>query len=109
MRGSIYRKSPWATLRSIFAPVVATFVILAIVYTGIVQTDESSRAEGLRILEESIIRAVVKSYAISGNYPESLAYIEENFAIHIDRSRFIVHYIVIASNVFPEITIIELG
>ena len=108
MKGNIYKKSPWATLRSILAPVVLTFAVLAIVYTGIVQTERSGRAEGLRILEESIIRAVVKSYAISGNYPESLAYIEENFAIHIDRSRFVVHYVVIASNVFPNITIIEL-
>ena len=108
MRSSIYKKSPWATLRSILTPVIATFAILAIVYSGIVQTEESSRAEGLRILEESIVRAVVKSYAISGSYPESLAYIEENFAIHIDRSRFIVHYGIVASNIFPNITIIEL-
>ena len=108
MRGSIYKKSPWAVLRSILAPVVATFAILAIVYTGIVQTEESSRAEGLRILEESLMRAVVKNYAISGSYPESIAYIEENFAIHIDRSRFIVHYVIVASNIFPNITIIEL-
>jgi len=75
---------------------------------GLHQTEASSSAEGLRILEDSIRRAVVMCYAIEGRYPESIEYIVEHYGIHIDNTRFIVHYRIFASNILPEITVIQL-
>jgi len=75
---------------------------------GLRQTEDASRAEAARILEDSIRRAVVTAYAIDGRYPESIQYIEYRFGIHIDRDRFIVHYDIFASNIFPDIAVIEL-
>ena len=71
------------------------------------KTDESNNAEGLRILEDSLHRAVVMNYAIEGRYPQSLDHIVRNFGIHIDETRFIVHYTIFASNILPTITVIE--
>ena len=102
----IYRKSAWDFLRAAILPVVFTVAIMLMVASGLQRTEESSRAEGLRILEDSIRRAVVTCYAIEGRYPESIEYIEANFGIHIDRTRFVVHYRVFASNILPEITVI---
>jgi hypothetical protein len=48
------------------------------------------------------------AYAVEGRYPESIDYIEENFGIFIDRTRYIVHYQIFATNVFPDIAVIEL-
>jgi len=104
---NIFRKGPLDFLRAAILPVIFTAAIIVMVISGIRQTDESSNAEGLRILEESIHRAVVMSYAIEGRYPESIEYIEKNFGIHIDRSRFIVHYTVFASNILPDIVVIQ--
>jgi len=81
---------------------------MGMIMYGLNQTEEASRAEGLRILEDSIRRAVVMAYAVEGRYPESIDYIEENFGIFIDRTRYIVHYQIFATNVFPDIAVIEL-
>jgi len=105
---SIFKKSAWDFLRAAILPVIFTVVVMVMVVIGLRQTGESSSAEGLRILEDSLRRAVVVSYAIEGRYPESIEYIEENFGIHIDRTRFVVHYRVFASNILPEIMVIQL-
>jgi hypothetical protein len=108
MASKVYKKSSWDSIKSVLGPLIFTFVIVIMVMSGLRQTEEASRSEGLRILEESLHRAVVVSYALEGRYPESLAYIEENFGIHIDRTRYVVHYRVSGSNLFPEIIVIEL-
>jgi len=105
---NIYRKSAWDFLRAAILPVLFTVAIMTMIVFGLRQTGESSSAEGLRILEDSIRRAAVMSYAIEGRFPESLGYIEENFGIHIDRTRYVVHYRVFASNILPEIVVIPL-
>ena len=104
---NIFRKGPLDFLRSAILPVIFTAAIMIAVISGIRQTDESGSAEGLRILEESLHRAVVMNYAIEGRYPQSLEYIVNNFGIHIDETRFIVHYTIFASNILPNITVIE--
>lgn len=108
MKKSIYRKNAWDFLRSAIVPVLFTVAVMLLILSGLRQTEAASSAEGLRILEDSIRRAVVISYAIEGRYPESLDYIEKNFGIHIDRSKYIVHYNIFASNILPEISVIAL-
>jgi len=106
MRKSIYKKSPFDFLKSAIMPLIFAAVIIGMVMVGLSSADYSSRAEGLRTLDDSIRRAVVIAYAIEGRYPQSIEYIEENFGIHIDRERFIIHYRIFASNVHPEIMVI---
>jgi hypothetical protein len=55
------------------------------------------------------LRAAVHSYAITGQYPENLVYITQNYGIHVDRSKYVVHYEIIASNILPNITVITLS
>ena len=105
---SIYRKSALDFLRSAILPVLFTVVVMVMIVFGLRQTEESSSAEGLRILEDSLRRAVVMNYAIEGRYPESVEHIERNFGIYIDRTRYVVHYRIFAPNIFPEIMVIPL-
>jgi len=105
---SIFKKSAWDFLRAAILPLVFTIAIMAMIIFGLRQTGASSSAEGIRILEDSLRRAVVMSYAIEGRYPDSIEYIEENFGIFIDRTRYVVHYRVFASNILPEIAVIPL-
>jgi len=62
----------------------------------------------VRLLEESLVRVVIHSYSVNGHFPESLEYIETNYNIFIDRTRFLVHYDVFASNMLPDIIVHEL-
>jgi len=105
---NIYKKTALDFLRSAVLPVVFTVVIMIMIVFGLRQTEASGSAEGLRILEDSIRRAVVMSYAIEGRYPESIEHIERRFGVHIDRSKYVVHYRIFAPNILPEIIVIPL-
>lgn len=102
---NIYKKNAFDFLKGALLPVLFTGAVILLVMSGLQQTQESSDSEGLRILEESIRRCVVTNYAIEGRYPESIEYIQSRYGIHIDTSRYVVHYNVIASNIMPEIII----
>jgi len=107
MRRSIYKRSIGGVLLSAIVPILFTLAVMGMVVHGLRETEAASRTEALRILEDSIRNAVVTCYAIEGRYPDTIAYVEENFNIHIDWDRFIVHYSIFASNVMPDIMVIE--
>lgn len=83
--------------------------IFAIFLTGLNSTQEESRQEGLRIVEESISRSIVTCYSIEGIYPDGLAHLQENYGLVIDESKYYVQYEVFASNIMPQVTVIEVG
>ena len=107
-RKSIYKKSALDTLRSVALPVLFTLAVVGMIAFGLRQTEISSKAEGLRVLEESILRATVKCYAVEGSYPSNLAYIEKFYGVHIDRTKYVVDYDIFASNIMPSVMVIEL-
>ena len=108
MGKNIYKKNAWDLIRSAVLPVLFTAVIICVIVYGLNQTQQSSRAEASRILEDSIRRAVITAYAIEGRYPDTIQHIEEHFSVYIDWDRFVIHYQVFASNIFPDIAVIEL-
>lgn len=75
---------------------------------GLSVTDRASRSEGIRVLRESIERAVITCYALEGSYPGDITYIEENYGVRIDRTKYEVRYNIFASNIMPDIEIIPL-
>ena len=109
LKRNIFRKSALDVLRSAMVPIIFTIVVMGMIVFGLRQTEESSRAEGLRVLEESIRRAVVINYAIEGTYPASIADVEEKYGINVDRTKYLVHYSIFASNIMPDIAVIELA
>ncbi len=85
---------------------VAVFCLLL---SGLASTKAGSRQEELEIVQESITRAVVSCYAIEGRYPENLSYLQENYGLQVNPNKFFVQYSIFASNIMPEITVIEVG
>ena len=96
-------------MRESFTAVIFTLAVTVMIYIGLRETEISSRAEGMRLLEESVMRAAVQCYAIEGSYPDSIAYIEGHYGVYIDKARYAVHYEIFASNILPDITVMELG
>ena len=109
MERRVYKKNPFGVITSGIKPIIFTAAIVIIILIGLRQTEEAHRAEGLRALEEAIMRVSIHSYAVNGYFPESLDYISENFGIYIDRSRFVVHYEVFGANLVPHVRVFELG
>ena len=89
-------------------PVLCVVLALSVAIYGLNQAERGSRAEGLRALEESLMRAVVTCYGIEGRYPATLAHIEKNYGVHIDWTKYVVFYEIFASNVMPTIVVLEL-
>ena len=104
----VFKRNFVQSLFSGIIPVIFTIAIIVIVLIGLRQADEANRAEGLRVLEEALHRAVIHSYAVEGSFPESLAHITETYGIYIDSTRFVVHYDVFAQNILPYIRVMEL-
>ena len=53
------------------------------------------------------LRAAVQCYALEGAYPQSLSYLEENYGVQVNHSRFIVSYEAYASNQLPAVAVLE--
>ena len=108
MKKEIFKKSIFARILSGISPVLLTAAVAVMIFYGLYQTEQSSKAEGLRVLDEGLRRATVKCYAVEGNYPGTVNYIEKNYGIYVDRSKYIVDYEIFASNIMPSIKVIEL-
>lgn len=81
--------------------------IFVMVLVGLQEAMAGNAEEEKRIAEESIQRAVVSCYAIEGFYPDSFDYIREHYNVRIDESKYYVDYSIFASNIMPDITVIE--
>lgn len=94
-------------LRENIISLVLFIGIFVVFIYGLQSAKEESRYEGLRIVEQSISRSIVTCYSIEGIYPEDLTYLKENYGLAIDESKYYVQYDVFASNIMPEVTVIE--
>ena len=82
-------------------------VIIAVFTGGLKQASAAQGGEALRVAEDSLRRAVVSCYAIEGSYPESYNYVRDNYDVSIDDNKYAVYYEIFASNIMPNITIVE--
>ena len=93
-------------MAGILLPVAAVLVVLAFL-TGISNLTQGRAQEDQAQLEEVLRRSAVACYAAEGIYPPDLAYLEEHYGVQIDKERYTVIYEVFASNLMPDITILE--
>ncbi len=91
---------------SVFSLLIIAAVLLSVAL-GVQSSRESYDEEALRTLEDSLRRAAVSCYAIEGCYPPTLEYLTENYGVYIDESRYVVYYDIFASNIVPDITVLE--
>lgn len=97
-----------AVWRGYLLSVVLFLAVIVIFAYGVFSFSGKARSEGSETLKNAIARASVQCYAIEGRYPPSVEYLVENYGIQIDEKRYSVFYNGFASNVMPDITIVEL-
>ncbi|MBQ8613394.1 MAG: hypothetical protein IJ416_04190 [Ruminiclostridium sp.] len=91
-------------------PAAAVIIFIAVVLwflTGINSAASASREQQLEAVKRSVENSVTLCYSIEGAYPESLAYLEDNYGMHYDKERYLVHYSCFAANIRPTVTVIE--
>ena len=100
------RKRLRRILSILLAPVGFLAAVLWLV-TAVSDLASGQDGEALQQLEESLRRTAVACYAAEGVYPPDLAYLEEHYGVQIDEKRFVVYYDAFASNMMPDITVLE--
>lgn len=93
-------------LAGILFPAVAAAVVLCFM-TGLSNLTAGRTEEDKVQLEQALRRSAVACYAAEGIYPPDLAYLKEHYGLQIDEEQYTVIYEVFASNLMPDITILE--
>ena len=85
----------------VFAAVAAWMVL------GVREASEVSDREGLRLAEQAVRQAAVSCYALEGTYPATYENLKRSSGIAVDEEKYSVFYDIFASNIMPEITVLE--
>lgn len=91
------------------AAVVIFCLVLMWFLIAVDSTENASRSQQLEAVRHSIEKGITLCYSIEGSYPESLEYLSENYGVHYDTERYIVHYNCFAANIRPTVMVAEKG
>lgn len=94
-------------MKRAIAILVLAAVVLAAFTLGITNLDRARQAEGQQQLEQAVRRTAVACYAAEGAYPPDIRYLQDHYGLQFDRDRYIIHYQLLASNLMPDITVLE--
>lgn len=84
-----------------------TLCLITFLYIGINKVKKDNEEINFKALKDAIQKATVQCYALEGFYPPNIKYLEENYGIIVDSEKYIISYIVFASNIMPEIEIFQ--
>lgn len=94
--------------KGVLALLVAALA-LGMFLNAVDRVDQGRQQKGRQQLEDALHRTAAACYAAEGAYPPSLAYMQEHYGIVVDEENYMVFYRTDASNLMPEITVLELG
>lgn len=93
-----------------FGPVLlvpAALAVLLMFASALSNLQDGRISEGRQQLEDAVRRGAVACYAAEGIYPPDVEYLEKHYGVQIDRERYTVIYEVFASNLMPDVTVLE--
>ncbi|MEA5083220.1 MAG: hypothetical protein VB018_03590 [Lachnospiraceae bacterium] len=85
-------------------------VLASILGVFIISTNrmyENSGEDGTRLLTEAVAKTAVHCYAIEGQYPKDIEYLEENYGLSYNHDKYTVHYDLTGANLMPSIFVTE--
>jgi len=107
MRKKRYKsRSFWITTALGLALFIA---VAAWMLLGVREASGVSDREGLRMAEQAVRQAAVSCYALEGAYPASYEDLKERTGLAVDEEKYTVFYSIFASNIMPDITVLEKG
>ena len=88
--------------------IIAVILICSVCYAAFSVTDEeiTEREDAIR---ETVQERALQCYVIENAYPESLAYLEENYGLTVNKKDFLIVYDLFAENQPPVIKVIYQG
>lgn len=92
--------------------VAALAVFVAIVLAFCVTVDHLTRASNqaeLTLVRDAVKNAALTCYAVEGAYPEDIDYLRQHYGLAYNEERYMIYYDAFASNVLPDIRVVERG
>ena len=90
---------------------IGKLLVLALVLLcfllGLSRLEQGRQAQDVRVLEDALRRAAVACYASEGFYPADADYLCQKYGVIYEKSRYQIHYDCFASNLMPDITVVE--
>lgn len=93
----------WAQI--ITLPFIIVMVVLLI--GSVTDYDDTDAQLDKSTIEETVAKYVVQCYASEGAYPPNLEYLADHYGLILDKERYIYQYDIFASNIMPEIIILD--
>ena len=96
---------------SFVSMLVCLAVMAALALLVVINVKEYGSSYNERRLDEirsTVLSCVSQCYALEGAYPPDLQYLEDNYGLIMDKSRYIYHYEMFASNIFPDVKVLYL-
>ena len=94
-------------MKKLIAVTVLVCTVLLLFSAGLSHLEQGQHREDKQLLEEALRRTAVACYAAEGFYPPDVAYMQQHYGLQFDESRFSVRYEVFASNLMPNITVLD--
>ena len=101
----LYEKRPLHGYRGLIVSVAVLALVAGAFAWAIAAAGRQSEAEQEAQLRDAVRRAMVTCYATEGQYPPTLDYLKENYALAFDDERYLVSYDAFASNIMPAVSI----
>ena len=91
--------------RKRMAGLLAIVLVVMLVWLSSNAIGASLREQGELSVRNAILNSAKQCCAIEGAYPSSLAYLEENYGLVVNRSDYAITYEVFADNVMPNVVV----
>ncbi len=88
---------------ALFIAVAAWFVI------SLNNADSAGNERQTEAVYRTIMNGAALCYSIEGEYPPSLEYLEENYGVRVDKSKYAIDYSYFGANIRPTVTVAEKG
>lgn len=90
-------------------PILATVVLCMLFYGGVSLTQRDSLVKEQNTLTQALEGGAIRTYALTGQYPQSLGELLTDYHITYDKEKFVVEYIPNGSNLLPSISVLPLA
>lgn len=89
---------------------LCVFAVITVAAIGLIRgIDSASSKAETELVHNAIRSAALTCYAVEGIYPPNLDYLKEHYGLVYDEKVYTVSYDAFASNIFPDIVVMEGG
>lgn len=90
-------------------PILFAAVLCLIFYLGIARTQTDSLEKEQVTLTQALEGGTIRTYALTGQYPQSLDELLSDYHITYDSEKFVVEYVPNGSNLLPSISVLPVN